>query len=501
MSIRRLLVGALLVACAVVSGSAAAVGWWRIVDGDRNTIVGPPSGEASFTGFGCELVLVNTNYVVACSSNANMYFQSPWSTISPTGARGCVSMTYPITEPPNGANCYTSSYNINQIPPIPPGLYPQCADGQPTTAEVPCIRPFKFSAAPTAPGGTVVSHWEINFGSFDGPRSYCVEPDGSLDCTVYPPADGVTYPVPFVTLVYAPDGTPPQVSCAAADAAWHNGDVSISCTADDPESGLADPDDDASFVLATNVTPGSETPNAATNARRVCNTYGACTNAQITGIKVDKKAPAITITSPGANATYQQNAIVGASYACADAGSGVATCQGTAASASPIDTSSAGTKSFTVTSIDSAGNTSTLTRSYEVVKGGGGGAISANLGIQLSAPDRVSAGGTLTYSMKVKNDGKSPATDVVVSDVLPPGTVFASASLSQGVLTAPAVGSNGVVMAYIGNLANHATATIEVTVTVTAAARTVLTNTAIVTGTIQDLGNGNNSDTIKSTVK
>jgi hypothetical protein len=79
-------------------------------------------------------------------------------------------------------------------------------------------------------------------------------------------------------------------------------------------------------------------------------------------------------------------------------------------------------------------------------------------------------------------------------------TVFASASASQGTVSAPAVGSNGLVTVNLGGLAKGATATISVVVTVTAASGTVLTDTATVTATTQDLNSSNNSATQKTTV-
>ena len=61
---------------------------------------------------------------------------------------------------------------------------------------------------------------------------------------------GYAGPVPANTIsasaeIYSPgppppdDATPPQVSCAAADGAWHNSDVTMTCTASDLASGLA----------------------------------------------------------------------------------------------------------------------------------------------------------------------------------------------------------------------------------------------------------------------
>ena len=162
------------------------------------------------------------------------------------------------------------------------------------------------------------------------------------------------------------DTTPPEVSCGAADGAWHISDVSIACTASDPESGLANVAD-TSFNLITNVPNGTETADAATNSRQVCNTGGNCTTAgPITSNKVDKKSPTITITSP-LSATYAVGTTVGASYACGDAGAGVASCLGPVTNGGLVDTSSTGTKTFSVTATDVVGNPLTVTVTYNVL--------------------------------------------------------------------------------------------------------------------------------------
>jgi uncharacterized repeat protein (TIGR01451 family) len=296
------------------------------------------------------------------------------------------------------------------------------------------------------------------------------------------------------------DATPPQVSCGTADGAWHSTDVTISCTANDPESGLANAAD-ANFTVTTSVPSGSETANAATNSRLVCNTVSGCAMAgPISANKVDKKPPTITISSPAANATYQLNASVAAGYSCVDGGSGLASCQGQVPNGSPINTSSTGTKTFTVTSTDAVANASASTVTYSVVSGGGGGSMSADLGISLSAPNKVSRGAMITYSMTVTNTGRVAANGAVASNTLPPGTAFASASASQGSLTVPSVGSNGTVTANLGTIASGATATIVIVVNATAAPGTVLTDTVSVTSTTQDLNSANNSATRDTTV-
>jgi glutamyl endopeptidase len=80
--------------------------------------------------------------------------------------------------------------------------------------------------------------------------------------------------------------------------------------------------------------------------------------------------PTVTITTPAAGATYTRNQAVNASYACADevGGSGLASCTGTVANGSAIDTATLGSKSFTVTAVDQAGNQQQVTRTYTVIE-------------------------------------------------------------------------------------------------------------------------------------
>jgi hypothetical protein len=81
----------------------------------------------------------------------------------------------------------------------------------------------------------------------------------------------------------------------------------------------------------------------------------------------DTTDPTITITTPPNNATYTQGQVVNADFSCSDlGGSGIASCVGTVANGSPIDTSSVGPHSFTVNAADVAGNTATLTHNYTV---------------------------------------------------------------------------------------------------------------------------------------
>lgn len=80
----------------------------------------------------------------------------------------------------------------------------------------------------------------------------------------------------------------------------------------------------------------------------------------------DTTPPAITLTTPADGATYQQGGHASASYSCTDDDSGVASCAGSVQTGWPIDTTTVGDHTFTVTATDNAGNTATVTHHYTV---------------------------------------------------------------------------------------------------------------------------------------
>jgi hypothetical protein len=123
---------------------------------------------------------------------------------------------------------------------------------------------------------------------------------------------------------------------------------------------------DKTFALSTTVPAGTETANATTGSHTISDVAGNKTTAgPITGNKVDKKAPTITINTPTAT-TYILNEAVAANYSCNDLGSGVATCAGTANNGANINTSSSGSKTFTVNATDNVGNASSQNVTYTV---------------------------------------------------------------------------------------------------------------------------------------
>jgi len=195
-----------------------------------------------------------------------------------------------------------------------------------------------------------------------------------------------TYWDQLVTEVCVPvpgDTQAPTTTCASSPvpnaAGWNNSDVTVTLHATDPgqnASGVGHisysvngvpkphvPGDTVTIQIATEgqntiifaatdkaaPTPNTETPDK------------TCT------VRLDKTAPAVAIAVPADGATFTLNQQVFASYSCNDAGgSGLKSCVGSVPNGSPLDTSSYGTKTFTLTAEDNAGNKTIKTVTYNV---------------------------------------------------------------------------------------------------------------------------------------
>jgi uncharacterized repeat protein (TIGR01451 family) len=126
------------------------------------------------------------------------------------------------------------------------------------------------------------------------------------------------------------------------------------------------------------------------------------------------------------------------------------------------------------------------------------------VGVDLSltktdSPDPVAPGALLTYSLKVTNpgSGSATATGVFVTETLPAGVTFASATPSQGSY------NSGTGVWTVGTLAAIGSATIQLKVSVGAAvpSGTVLTNTAVVAADQPDPSPANNTAVAQTKVE
>jgi parallel beta-helix repeat protein len=151
-------------------------------------------------------------------------------------------------------------------------------------------------------------------------------------------------------------GTPSPAPNAAG---WNNTAVSVPFTATDDLSGVAFTVPAASpLVISAEGAPLTASVTAADNA-------GNTATASVSGIKIDRTPPVVTITSPAEGAFFLINDAAAAAWDAVDALSGIAS-----RSSSALDTSQAGVKTFTATATDYAGNSGSASRAYTVMSAG-----------------------------------------------------------------------------------------------------------------------------------
>lgn len=124
----------------------------------------------------------------------------------------------------------------------------------------------------------------------------------------------------------------------------------------------------------------SEGPQANGECR---SSYGIDAMRQFLIVQTANPAPSASIATPSDGATYAPGQIVGASYSCTEGygGPGLSSsngCVGPVASGSPIDTSTPGTHTFTVTATSQGGETGALTNTYTVAAPLNPGSTSCN---------------------------------------------------------------------------------------------------------------------------
>jgi uncharacterized repeat protein (TIGR01451 family) len=127
---------------------------------------------------------------------------------------------------------------------------------------------------------------------------------------------------------------------------------------------------------------------------------------------------------------------------------------------------------------------------------GDGGGEGTDLWIEKSdAPDPLAPNADLTYVATVANVGSEDVTGVLLTDVLPLGVQFVSATPSQGSCSAPVL---VLLTCQIGAVADDGSATVNIVVRPTGEG--TITNTVTAAGSAPDTNPGNNLSTATTTV-
>jgi uncharacterized repeat protein (TIGR01451 family) len=110
------------------------------------------------------------------------------------------------------------------------------------------------------------------------------------------------------------------------------------------------------------------------------------------------------------------------------------------------------------------------------------------------APDPVTVNQQLVYSLRVGQSGECFGTGVMVTDPLPPGVTFVTATTSHGTWTE----TNGVVKFNLGSFSQGVTPNLTITVIPTVVGS--ITNTASIRSNERDVNLNNNVATVITTV-
>jgi uncharacterized repeat protein (TIGR01451 family) len=177
-----------------------------------------------------------------------------------------------------------------------------------------------------------------------------------------------------------------------------------------------------------------------------------------------------------------------------------------------VTTDSQGSRSFskvvplptgqrvTATATDPKGTTSEFSNCIESSGQG------ADPFIRIVSPvsGQSTTGALITYTIKIRNGGSSTATGVTLTDAIPAGTGFIFVEASQGSTSGPPFLGAGTVTCVIGSLNAGASATIKLTLKITASAPAFdsipLTNTARISSTSIDTNLANNAASVTSSV-
>jgi hypothetical protein len=193
--------------------------------------------------------------------------------------------------------------------------------------------------------------------AIDGAGRLLVSSPFTNQVEVFDPPD--TTP-PAITVTTPSDGASyPQGSSVLADYACSDDRSLATCTGDVPAGSAIDTSTPGTFSFTVTASDAAGNPATATTTYTI----------------TDTTLPTVSIVAPVDGGSYDLGEAVLADYTCAD-NVAIATCTGTVAAGSAIDTSTVGVGALTVTAVDTAGLVGAATATYDVT-----GTLAAGLGL------------------------------------------------------------------------------------------------------------------------
>ncbi len=307
------------------------------------------------------------------------------------------------------------------------------------------------------------------------------------------------------------DATPPviaaQIVGTMGNNGWYISSVNVNWSVTDPDSGIASSTGCGSTVLTT-TTPGTALTCTARNGAGLSKSVSTTIRIDLTSpsLNVPATLTVAAVSSAGSPVAYTVTAsdVIDPSP--------VVACLPQSGSTFAIGTT---TVACTATAI--SGNRSTATFNVIVANSQSGG--SADLVLDTLASPLVQTRQNLTYFVEVVNLGPNAASQVTVTDVLPPGTTVVSSSWQPESCTVVrglpscSIPSGGLPCTSLGNtvscgigvlapftLRNPIGVLVRLVVQVTAAPGAVIRNTPTVSAETPDGNTRNNSSTVATRV-
>ena len=378
------------------------------IDASTNT-----AGTPIAVGSGPDAIAITpdgkTAYVTNFNADSVTPIDTSTNTAGPPIAVGSAPFGVAIT--PDGKTVYVANFNADSVTPIdtstntagPPIAVGSAPFGVAITPDGKTVYVTNFNSGSVTPIDTSTNTAGPPIAVGSGPVAVAITPDGK---TAYVANDGSGSVTPIDTatntvgtaipvgsgadsLAVTPDQGP--VAAFSATVAPAGQASSFDATASsDPDGTVASyhwafGDDSSQTTTSATTTHTYVTPNTYTVTLTVTDNVGCSTAFVFTGQTASCNSgaraqtlrqltipplspPSVRISSPASGARYSHGQVVRAGYACQDGagGPGIASCTGPVPSGRPIDTTTVGRHTFTVTATSKDGQTATSSITYTV---------------------------------------------------------------------------------------------------------------------------------------